>query len=309
MKLKMQHDSALKAELNKLGEESGSIPDSASLAKMMAYVLLNKIIFYKVLEEKYKLRKMGALDTSSSTRFVEQLNRYFEEAIEATGDFEPIFKTGIYDMLVIPDDPMVMESVNEFILTLDNIRVVEIADLVGYIYEELIPPEERHRLGQFYTPPAICELIAKWAIRSQDDLILDPGVGSGGFLLWAYRALLKLKTGRDTLPASKEVHERILKQLYAMDINPFPAHLTAVNLAMRNVRAPSTETNVIVDDFFNAEPGKLYPVRIKTAKGELTRTIVIPPELDVIIGNPPYTSGQKSLRGRRIGSSSYIKRR
>lgn len=94
-----------------------------------------------------------------------------------------------------------------------------------------------------------------------------------------------------------------------MDINPFPAHLTAVNLAMRNVRAPSTETNVIVDDFFNAEPGKLYPVRIKTAKGELTRTIVIPPELDVIIGNPPYTSGQKSLRGRRIGSSSYIKRR
>jgi len=98
-----------------------------------------------------------------------------------------------------------MESINEFILTLDNIRVIEIADLVGYIYEELIPPEERHKLGQFYTPPAICELIAKWAIRKQDDLILDPGVGSGGFLLWAYRTLLKLKTGKDTLPASKAV--------------------------------------------------------------------------------------------------------
>jgi len=103
----MERDPALTAELNKLKEESGFKPDSANLPKMMAYVLLNKIIFYKVLEEKYKLRKMSSLDTSSSTKFIEQLNRYFDEAIEITGDFEPIFKTGIYDMLVIPDDPTI----------------------------------------------------------------------------------------------------------------------------------------------------------------------------------------------------------
>ena len=289
LKLRMERDSTLKGELTRMEKKIGYIPDHMSLAKMMAYVLMNKIIFYKVLEEKYKLRKMGALDTSSSTKFMEQLKQYFDEAIETTGDFEPIFKTGIYDMLSIPDDPKVMEYLNDFITTLDNVQVVEIGDLAGYIYEELIPAEERHQWGQFYTPPPICELIAKWAIRSEDDKILDPGVGSGGFQLWAYRVLLKLKTGKDVLPAPRGVHERILKQLYSIDINPFPAHLTAVSLSMKNVRAPSTDMNVIVDDFFNTQPKKTYFARVKTARGEFTRAITIPSGVDAIIGNPPYT--------------------
>ena len=289
LKLRMERDSTLKGELTRMEEKIGYIPDHMSLAKMMAYVLMNKMIFYKILEEKYKLRKMGALDTSSSTKFTEQLKQHFDEAIEATGDFEPIFKTGIYDMLSIPDDPKVMEYLNDFITTLDNVRVVEIGDLAGYIYEELIPAEERHQWGQFYTPPAICEMIAKWAVRSQDDNVLDPGVGSGGFQLWAYRVLLKLKTGKDALPAPRGVHERILKQLFSIDINPFPAHLTAVSLSMRNVRAPSTDMNVIVDDFFNTQPKKTYFAKVKTARGEFTRAITIPSGVNAIIGNPPYT--------------------
>ena len=289
LKLRMKRDPVLKAELARMEKRVGYIPDHTSLAKMMAYVLMNKIIFYKVLEEKYKLRKMGALDTTSSTRFTKQLKRHFDEAIEATGDFEPVFRTGIYDLLSVPDDPSVMEYLNDFIITLDNIKVVEIGDLTGYIYEELIPDEERHRLGQFYTPPAIAELITKWAIRRQDDVVLDPAVGSGGFQLWAYRVLLKLKTGKDVLPAPRRVHERLLKQLYSIDINPFPAHLTAVSLSMRNVRAPSTNVNVIVDDFFNTKPNKTYFAKVTTPRGEFTRAITLPSNVDVVIGNPPYT--------------------
>lgn len=225
LKLKMEEDKALRAELEKLEKETGYKPSAEDLAKIMSYVLMNKLIFYKVLEGKYRLPNLTWLDTSSSTKFQERLLWHFDKAIEVTGDFEPIFKTGLYDMLPIPDDPNVMERINDFISFLDNVKVEEIGDLAGYIYEELIPPEERHRLGQFYTPPAICELITKWAIRSPDDIVLDPGVGSGGFLLQAYRRLLKLKTGKDVLPAPKEVHERILNQLYAIDVNPFPAPL------------------------------------------------------------------------------------
>ncbi len=291
LELKMKDDLALKTELDKMEKELGYKPSSEELVRMMSYVLMNKLIFYKVLEEKYKLRRLTDLDTSSSTSFREQLLKYFDEAVNATKDFEPVFKTGIYDMLPIPDDPNVMERINDFISFLDNVKVEEVGDLAGYIYEELIPPEERHRLGQFYTPPAICELITKWTIRSPEDIVLDPGCGSGGFLLQAYRRLLKLKTGRDVLPASKEVHERILNQLYAVDINPFPAHLTAVNLSMKNVRAPSSQMNVIVQDFFSIMPGHelILPYRIKTAAGEVERKITMPKKADAIVGNPPYT--------------------
>lgn len=243
IKLRMERDDEFKQKVNEMEERLGYRPDISSLTRMMVYVLMNKLIFYKVLEWKYRgLPRMINLPTASKTEFLKALNDYFERAIEVTEDFEPIFKTGVYDMIDFPDEEEVLEYVNEFISTLDSIKVEEIGGYAGYIYEELIPPTERHQLGQFYTPPAICELIAKWAIRSPDDVILDPGCGSGGFLLAAYRVLLRLKTGRYAIPPPKGVHEKIIAQLYGVDINPFPAHLTAMNIAMKDVRSPRYRT-------------------------------------------------------------------
>ncbi|MEM0506589.1 MAG: hypothetical protein QXW58_04960 [Thermosphaera sp.] len=96
----------------------GFIPDVGSFARMMAYVLMNKIIFYKVLEEKHgRLPPLLVLDTSSKDAFLKQLDNYFERAVTETGDFEPIFKTGIYDMLDLPDMLDALEYINEFIET------------------------------------------------------------------------------------------------------------------------------------------------------------------------------------------------
>ncbi|MFP3131305.1 MAG: N-6 DNA methylase [Nitrososphaeria archaeon] len=288
VKYRMEYDSTLKQELEKLEKDAGYTHTPESLAKMMAYVLMNKLIFYKVLEKKYTVPKLTVLDSSSSTTFANQLNYYFRKATEVTKDFEPIFMTGIYDMLPFPDESETLERINDFISFLDSIEVERIGELVGYIYEELIPANERHALGQFYTPPPICELITKWAIRNQDDKVLDPGVGSGGFIIHAYKRLLKLKTGKEK--ASDKDHEKILGQLYAIDINPFPAHLTAMNLAMKNVSAPSTNTNIIVRDFFQTAPEQelFAPYVIKTAAGEFKKKIIIP-KCDAVIGNPPYT--------------------
>ena len=283
---------ALKTEVEKLGYkvDEASLPSTAAnLARMMAYVLMNKIIFYKVLEGTFRPPKMGPLDSYSSTRFREQLEYYFRRAIEVTGDFEPIFSTGAYDRIPIPDDPELMEDViNEFIATLDGIEIIELADQIGYMYEELIPPEERHQLGQFYTPPWVCDLITEWCIRSPDDVVMDPGVGSGGFLLKAYRKLLEKKIGATPISlVRKEVHERILGQLYALDINQFPVHLSALGLAMRNVRVPSTKLNVIPADFFSIQP-KQRVLAPYVVAGEFKREFDIP-VMDAVIGNPPYT--------------------
>jgi type I restriction-modification system DNA methylase subunit len=290
VRLRAERDEALKNRLEEMEEKLGYAPDPRTLARMMSYVLMNKLIFYKVLEGKYRLPRMALLDTSSKTKFLEELERYFMRAMEATKDFEPIFRTGIYDMIDLPDEAGVLEDINDFIQTLESFSLEDIVDLSGYIYEELIPPEERHQLGQFYTPPAICELIVKWAIRSPDDVVFDPGCGSGGFLLAAYRELVRLKTGKAEIPPPEGVHEKIMDQLYGLDINPFPAHLTAVNIAMKDARSPSTNLNVIESDFFLLEPRtKVFsPYTVKTAAGEVKREIVIPCA-DAVVGNPPYT--------------------
>jgi len=288
---KLKADEEFKAKYERFAEEVGYKPDAGQLAKEMAYVFMNKIVFYKVLERHFRElgeRKLRPITAPDAKTYLDILYRYFSRAVEVTGDFEPVFYTGIYDEIELPDDPFVLEGINAFIEDMEHHRLEDLgSDIVGFIYEELIPAAERHALGQFYTPPAIAELITKWAVRSADDKVLDPGCGSGTFLVKAYKRLLELKGYKEP---TERVHKEILRQLYAFDINPFPLHLTALNLASRYIRAPSTEVNTIHTDFFRvkAEQTVVSPYVVRTVSGEMRREITIP-KFDAIIANPPYT--------------------
>ncbi|MEM3796007.1 MAG: N-6 DNA methylase, partial [Archaeoglobaceae archaeon] len=146
------------------------------------------------------------------------------------------------------------------------------SDVIGRVYEELIPDVERHRLGQYYTPPPIVELITEMCIRSPNDKVLDPACGSGSFLVKAYHKLKDMKKKENPFADENRLHEEILNQLYGVDINPFPAQLSSINLAIRNLRVPSRHMNIIVSDFFKVKP-----------------SMGIIPEVDVVVTNPPYT--------------------
>jgi len=288
---KLRTDKAFREKYERFAEEVGYRPDAAQLAKEMAYVFMNKIVFYKVLERHFKelgTRKLRPIAAPDAKTYLNTLYSFFNKAIEVTKDFEPVFNTGIYDEIEIPDDEWVFDEINAFIEDMEHHRLEDLgSDIVGFIYEELIPPEERHALGQFYTPPAIAELITKWAVRTPHDKVLDPGCGSGTFLVKAYSRLLELKGYKEP---TEKVHKEILQQLYAFDINPFPLHLTALNLASRYIKAPSTEVNTILSDFFRVLPVQKFvtPYTVKTPAGEFKREILIP-EFDAVIANPPYT--------------------
>ncbi|MFN3805520.1 MAG: hypothetical protein ACK4SY_10735, partial [Pyrobaculum sp.] len=161
----------LRGELEHAGYNPEDEIALRNLARMMAYVFLNKLVFYKVLEKSYRLPPL-ALDTTSAAKFRAQLDYLFQKAVEVTNDFEPIFSTGLYDEIPIPDSREFFEYVDDFVATLESVDLLELGEQIGYIYEELIPPEERHQLGQFYTPPWVCELIVRWAVRSGDDVVL-----------------------------------------------------------------------------------------------------------------------------------------
>jgi type I restriction-modification system DNA methylase subunit len=268
-----------------------------TLARMMVYVLMNKIIFYKVLERHYMLPELKPLlkdnPEINSEKYLELLNQHFKRAIEETGDFEHIFITGLFDNIVLSEERGALIEIDELIHLLSAVEVERLGDVIGPIYEDLIPAEERHQMGQFYTPQPIAELIARWCINNNPSaLILGPGCGSGTFEVEAYWILSQLKTGRKRgIPPGKDIHKSILKQIYAVDINPFPTQLTAMNLAMKNVRAPTTEANIVTADFFSIIPGQKviasYP--IMTPYGPKHKEIAFPEKFDVIMGNPPYT--------------------
>jgi type I restriction-modification system DNA methylase subunit len=250
-----------------------------------SYLLLNKLLFYKVLEDTGHDVPELPLESLVGP---EERRKAFDRVIKAV-DFEPIYQHDpIFDEVPLTERASL--EVGEFLEELGSYDLGKFKhDTIGHIYEGIIPPEERHGLGQYYTPPEIVELITKLTIRSPEDKVLDPGCGSGTFLITAYNILKELRE-KEGLPAG---HRDILGQLYGIDINRFPAHLTAINLALRDLGAKTEQVNVEVQDFFNVRP---YQDRITVervdaklvAKGTGEWEFKIPPQVDVVATNPPY---------------------
>jgi len=241
------------------------------IVEQMAYILMNRVAFYKTLEvyvsEIPELKKIEAEDGLEFSRI---LRGYFNKALDV--DYEPIFKESIFDEVKIPTP--LMYAFNDFIEELKAYNLAKVqSDVLGRVYEELIPAGERHRLGQYYTPPPIVELIIEMCVKSPEDRILDPGCGSGSFLVKAYHKLKDLKRKENPFAVEAQLHEEVLDQIYGIDINQFPAQLAAMNMATRNLQVESKNIHLVVSDFFKVDPS----------------TAVFPPAFDVVVTNPPYT--------------------
>jgi len=242
------------------------------IAEQLAYMLINRLMFYKTLETQVTIPKLVKFETENPKEFSERLTGLFNRVCKEV-DYEAIFEHHpILDE--IPFSKKLIFALNDFIEELGTYNLAKIrSDVIGRVYEELIPDVERHRLGQYYTPPPIAELITEMCIRSPSDKVLDPACGSGSFLVKAYHKLKDLKKKENPFTDDNKLHEEILNQLYGIDINPFPAQLSSINLAVRNLKVPSRNINLIVSDFFKVKPS----------------IGILPKEFDVVMTNPPYT--------------------
>ena len=152
----------------------------------------------------------------------------------------------------------------------------------------MIPINERHKLGQYFTRPDIVDLINGFCIRNEDQIIADFGSGAGTFLIRGYARVNNLNPEKE--------HAKILEQLYGVDISKFPAHLSTISLANKDLSEVKNYPLVICKDFFDVFPTddkeklrKWLDVkeRIATLSGEEKEIYV--PFMDAVVGNPPYT--------------------
>ncbi len=175
-------------------------------------------------------------------------------------------------------------------------------DIVGRIFEQLIPIEDRHKYGQYFTRADIVDLILRFCLpRDENALVLDPACGSGTFLIRAYRHKKMLN---QRLP-----HESILPTLWGVDIAKFPAHLATINLAINDLSSKKNYPRIIEKDFFELSaqvptplPESLQKV-ISGTSGVTESGAVFPSDFDAVVGNPPYTR-QEEL-GELMGGGKY----
>lgn len=139
----------------------------------------------------------------------------------------------------------------------------EPSDFFARLYEHVVAGPNRRRLGTFFTPPDVVELMIERAaaVMPSPETIVDPGAGVGAFSLSAARRW----------PTAK---------VQAVDINVVTLGLLAARLA---VEGQATRVELLLEDFIR------WVQRTDDARRD--------PRL--FLGNPPYTRHQELDRATK----------
>lgn len=117
--------------------------------------------------------------------------------------------------------------------------------------------DRRKGLGAYYTPPAMAQALADWAIRERSDRAMDPSFGGLVFLEAAASRLRELGC------------RSVADQIWGADIDA-----RAHNAAIADPDLPANPEQLLLRDFLAARPGKDLPLA------------------EAVIGNPPYVRYQ-----------------
>jgi hypothetical protein len=257
-------------------------------ARSMVYVLSNRILFYQAVRLQNHLPPLDIpTRIKSADKALDFLRVRFDEAVEATGDYEPVFFPDgkeEWAARVALSGENSLESWAKVITAVEKFDFQRIpSDVLGGVFQKLISPEERHKFGQHYTDENIVDVINAFCIRQANATVLDPACGSGGFLVRAYYRRAHLGFGLD--------HHELIEGLFGADINAFPAHLATLNLAARSITNSENYPRIARRNFFTVAPGTPFctlPKATRNADGDREKESIILPDLDAIVGNPPY---------------------
>jgi len=258
-----------------------------NLTHIAILMLISKLIFYKAYVDNQTWHKLSPMSVTEDIETSLDLEiiiwKYFEEFKEITGDFELLIGDRADIIFQIPFvSDSVIDLVKDVLDTGGHYNFSEIQfDIIGHIFEELIREDERHKLGQYFTPSQVVDLINSFAIRSEQDKVFDPSCGSGTFLVRAYEKKKQLSIFNSGKPKD---HKALLNEIYGNDLSGYPAYLSMLNLAIRNTLNASYPL-IICKDFFSISERSM--IELHNDEGEKVRRIL--PKFDAIIGNPPYT--------------------
>ena len=237
-------------------------------------------------------------------------------------DYRPVFETGRAALAALANNPNSSLAVGNIARVVSQISE-EVAglrhDLLGRIFHRVLDTARYD--GSYYTSTAAAVLLASLAIREQDadwsdpnavaDLrICDPACGTGTLLMAAAERIRDLRNAAGR--ASKEDEEilglaLVEDVLWGYDSNLTATHMAASTLGMLSPATQFTNINVhrvrlgVVDgvpyvgslEFLTGQARLAeWPELAERVEGD--ETAPLPPPMDLVIMNPPFT--RDSLR-------------
>lgn len=188
---------------------------------------------------------------------------------------------------VTPDTPMkktivrtTFEDANQYmkdgVLLRQIINIIDELDLSDYeeshafgeIYESILKElQSAGSSGEFYTPRAVTEFMAKMIEPNIGESCADFACGTGGFLTsWLKESAKKVKTAKD--------QELLNKSIYGIEKKQFPYMLCITNMLLHDIDVPRVyHDNSLLKDVLDYTNDDRF---------------------DVILMNPPYGGSEKN---------------
>ena len=127
--------------------------------------------------------------------------------------------------------------------------------------------------GQFRTPRHIIDFIVEIISPKKNETILDPACGTAGFLISAYKYILKTNKEK---PLTPDERLKLMNNLVGYDISPDMVKLALVNMYLHGFPDP-----------------KIYEYDTLSSEDRWDDTF------DVILANPPFMTPKGGIRPHR----------
>lgn len=100
-------------------------------------------------------------------------------------------------------------------------------DLLKHLYESVIAPAQRHRLGEYYTPDWLAEAVVGELVDAPtSQRVLDPACGSGTFVFHSVRRVLTALDNQGV--SNREALRHVTTHVLGMDVHPVAVTLARV---------------------------------------------------------------------------------
>jgi hypothetical protein len=317
-----------------------------------AHVTVARMLLYRIGEDKQILEpRLGGTALQSKLARDSKTGEPRTPAIKTLTDMRSrmegwlpaVFQLGEFDWWLVPDDkraalppegqawlaPIEQEYdrlLTQVLYKLDAFWFADIdVDVWRSVYQYYLPAEERQKLGGFYTPDEIIDIVLDlcgWRSECPElcrKCFMDPASGSGAFVVGALSRLQDHLSR--PMPCHSEVHARgaaewqresakleiIRNVVHAVDIHPFAVFLTIVNVTFALIesfarvkqRNPNytLDLHVFLGDSLEPPGGTEYDrdlFRYVNSRLQLTEDSdrrfqeVVDKKYDFVFGNPPW---------------------
>lgn len=314
---------------NRVGENEDE--NKRIFCRESIYTQINKILFIRIAEDKELLNEMvsdgGVIDFFD---FWENYAKYtgpdkdYRDLFDAACDemmelYEHLYSGSIFDW-ELRDGASLNDIFRKTFWHLNHYDFADVdRDVLGHLYEQHLPKEERQTLGEFYTPTEVVSFILDRLEYTPDQSIehkglLDPATGSGTFLVQAANRLVE-RLDRKGVPP-KQALEIVQDRLHGLDLNPFAVNIAQINLVFQIIdlykEVKQEYPKYTIENFKIYQTDSLKRGLDSKISGFHSDTIVRKyqkdkekaeaiktGEYDLVVGNPPYVFYNDIPKGQR----------